>query len=238
MLWESRVVHTGSKGSPSARKPAWATTVTRTDTGQGPQVIIGNNWGKPLLLDVDSRTVTELSNWPAKCSITREGEWFYIGSGSANQQGQTSLVSRSKRLEDPPEHLIDFGKREFWGNAFGPGPYFSSLLVVDHKLHLLANRDYQGRTPAWTVVDLRTGRASVLMHEFDKKTWPRNWRVHKLVASKRLGLLLISGGTAYKVQLPQESQWTRFEDWTREMSLSLRQPRTVQSAVVASRPSP
>jgi len=236
MLWENRHSERPHIRAPrGAENWSWAATISGALPGKEPRIILGAAvW--PVLFDVGSRTATEMKHWPMAPTVTQDGEWLYIGSGGIVSTGQESFVHRVRGVEDSPECLVEFGAREFLRSLFGWYPYYGSLHIVDQKLHLLAARhDFPGRTPAWTVVDLRTLQACVLKHEFDEKTWPRSWHVHKLVSSKRFGLVLLSGGMAYMVQLPPESEWTDYAEYYQVVASTIEPPRFVPR-LAASRP--
>lgn len=189
-----------------ARKPAWAITLPEAHPGAASSVLVGGYWGSPLLLDTERRSVQELKKWPRNSTVLLYNDSYYVAEGSVSNGKQWSALYRAHDLSEKPELVVDLGERPFLESVYATGPYYSSMLVLENQLHLIAARnDFEGRVPAWVAVDLQTREAKVLVDRFPEE-FRRNGQ-QSLLVSARYGLLLLSGDRAFRVELPPRNEW-------------------------------
>ncbi|MBN1506183.1 MAG: hypothetical protein JW955_05030 [Sedimentisphaerales bacterium] len=198
--------------------PGWTIVVPATDDQQGPYVLVGRQGSWPLVLNLANKQPSIPSHrWPSSAVATMHDGRLLIGAGQIGSYKESSAIYYAKTLFGEPQIVVDFGERSSQEERWPMSTYYSSLLVVDHKLHLLARADSR-RAPAWIAVDLKTWQPSVLVHTFPEGIAPSHdpYRLkmsdrfalaYQLRVSDRLGLILLAGGGAYRVELPPSDVW-------------------------------
>ncbi len=198
--------------------PGWTIVVPATDDQQGPYVLVGRQGSWPLILNLANKQASIPSHrWPSSAVATMHDGRLLIGAGQIGSYKESSAIYYAGSLFAEPQIVVDFGERSSQEERWPMSAYYSSLLVVDHKLHLLARADSR-RAPAWIAVDLKTWQPSVLIHTFPEGIAPsydpyrlkmsdRFALAYQLRVSDRLGLILLAGGGAYRVELPPSDVW-------------------------------
>lgn len=187
--------------------PQWAMVMPGDDT-RGPWLIVERNLRTPLIIDLRTGSVTK-QVWPHLPSAVVHDRQLYIGSGEIGvweKNVQRSCIWRTDRVDARPQLFFDFGESPLQTNDGLVMPYYSSMLVHEGRLHLLTDAWHPYR-PVWTALDMKTRQASILVEEFPAEF--RRAQSHELCLSETYGLVLLSGGRAFRVELPPPGQWPR-----------------------------
>jgi len=203
---QSKVIQ--RSGPETAFRPRWAAVLPAQASRGGPWVVVERGLAHPLIIDVATKKarVPKMlwERWPR--AAQREAS-LYVAAGWIGQYREHSFVYRMSNENLRPRAWVDFGRRPGQVKGTMHSAYYHSIAVVGDWLHLLAGSwgRHGDAVPAWSAVHLKTKDVRVLMTQFPDDF--KRSKDEQLAASARFGLVLLSRGKPYRVELPPVDTW-------------------------------
>ena len=187
----------------SAAPLYWAVLVPSAGASGGPCVLAKTWKGGAIVFDIAAKTARAAKTyWPSDCPVYLD-ERLLVPYGSVSSLKQNSELRWSDHPDHPLKSLIDWGERPI-NSYLGAHMFFTSAVMYRGQLHLLARGDAPC-SPAWIAVDPKTWQTRILVDRFPQK-WGDRY-MERLCVSARNELIFISGGRAFKADLPPVSTW-------------------------------
>jgi hypothetical protein len=190
---------------------SWVTIIN--GGGESPALLLGRRNQRPLCIDLYSKKPRVLPHeWPVLSGIVQHGGDLYVSAGRIKPL-EHGMIYRVTSPDAAPELWLDLPGHPSSLTGWVSGTsYYKETYLYGEDMHLFgASFGKYSATPAWTVVNLRTKEARVLLTR-----WPAELGdVRRVFLTNRYGFLIQGARRLYQAVLPPGEQWPRYEDFVR-----------------------